>query len=115
MLVFGALLTMAGLSSNQSGPFMLGTSFFIVGVPFVLRYFRLPDRAVFTIAGLGLLAWWLPPESVVHTVLPFLPENMNGGMELFILSGIAVVAGSIWAVMYNSDILLRRSWASSGG
>ena len=85
---------------------MLGTSFFIVGVPFVLRYFRLPDRIVFTVAGLGLLAWWLPPESVIHTLLPFLPENMNGGMELFILSGIAVVAGSIWAVMYNSDILL---------
>lgn len=106
MLLVGGLLTMWGLSSNQSGLFMLGTSFFIVGVPFVLRYFRLPDRIVFTIAGLGLLAWWLPPESVVHTVLPFLPENMNGGMELFILSGIAVVAGSIWAVMYNSDILL---------
>ena len=106
MLVVGGLITMWGLSSNQSGLFMLGTSFFIVGVPFLLRYFHLSDRIVFTIAGLGLLAWWLPPESVVHTVLPFLPENMNGGMELFILSGVAVVAGSIWAVMYNSDILL---------
>lgn len=106
MLVFGVLLTAVGLSSKQSGWFMLGTSFLIVGVPFLLRYFRLPDRIVFTIAGLGLLAWWLPPESVWNTVLPFLPDDMNAGMEMFILSGIAVVAGSIWAVMYNSDILL---------
>ncbi|MDO8736619.1 MAG: FtsX-like permease family protein [Thermoleophilia bacterium] len=106
MLIFGVLLTMVGLSSKQSGWFMLGTSFLIVGIPFVLRYFRLPDRIVFTIAGLGLLAWWLPPESVWNTIFPFWPEDMNAGMEMFILSGIAVVAGSIWAVMYNSDILL---------
>jgi putative ABC transport system permease protein len=106
MVVFGVLITMAGVSTNQSGTFLLGTSFLIVGVPFVLRYFRLPDRVVFSFAGLGLLAWWLPPESWWRTVLPFLPQNMNGGMELFILSGVAVVAGSIWAVMYNSDLLL---------
>lgn len=106
MLVFGVLLTALGISSKQSGWFTLGTSFLIVGVPFLLRYFRLPDRIVFTVAGLGLLAWWLPPESVWNTLLPFLPDDMNAGMEMFILSGVAVVAGSIWAVMYNSDILL---------
>jgi len=106
MLIFGVLLTWAGVSSNQSGVFSLGTSLLIVGVPFLLRYLGLPDRIVFSFAGLGLLVWWLPPESWWHTLLPFLPENMNGGMELFILSGVAVVAGSIWAVMYNSDILL---------
>lgn len=106
MLVSGVLLTWAGVASNQSGIFTLGTSLLIVGAPFLLRYFGLADRIVFTGAGLGLLAWWLPPESWWRQVLPFLPEDMNGGMELFILSGIAVVAGSIWAVMYNSDILL---------
>ncbi|MHB8160576.1 MAG: ABC transporter permease [Thermoleophilia bacterium] len=106
MLVVGVLLTISGLSSKQTGVFMLGTSFFIVGVPFVLRFFRLPDRIVFTFAGLGLLAWWLPPEYVWKTIFPFWPEDMNAGMEMFILSGVAVVAGSIWAVMYNSDILL---------
>ena len=106
MLVVGVLLTISGLSSKQTGWFMLGTSFFIVGVPFVLRFFRLPDRIVFTVAGLGLLVWWLPPEYVWNAVFPFWPQDMNAGMEMFILSGIAVVAGSIWAVMYNSDILL---------
>ncbi len=106
MVVFGALLTMSGISSMQASVFMLGPSLIIVGVPFILRYFRLPDRIVFTVAGLGLLAWWLPPESWWHRVLPFIPENMSAGMEIFILSGVAVVAGSIWAVMYNSDILL---------
>lgn len=106
MLVIGVLLAFVGLSSKQTSWFMLGTSFLIIGVPFLLRYFRLPDRIVFSIAGLGLLAWWLPPEYVWNTVFPFWPQDMNAGMEMFILSGIAVVAGSIWAVMYNSDILL---------
>ncbi|MHB1361473.1 MAG: hypothetical protein ACYCW5_02595 [Thermoleophilia bacterium] len=96
---------MAGLKSNQAGPFMLGVSFGIVGVPFMLRYFRLPDRIAFTLAGLGLLFWWLLPEKWIHKVLWFLPEGMNAGIEMFILSGIAVVAGAIWTVMYNSDIL----------
>ena len=106
MLVLGVLITMAGLRSNQAGPFMLGVSFLIVGVPFLLRYFRLPDRIVFSVAGLGLLLWWLLPEKWIHKILWFLPEGMNAGMEMFILSGIAVVAGAIWTVMYNSDVLL---------
>ena len=32
---------------------------------------------------------------------------MSGGMELFVLSGIFMVAGVVWVVMYNSDLLLR--------
>ena len=112
LIVLGVLITMAGLKSNQAGPFMLGVSFGIVGVPFMLRYFRLPDRIAFTLAGLGLLFWWLLPEKWIHKVLWFLPEGMNAGIEMFILSGIAVVAGAIWTVMYNSDILLAAMMLS---
>lgn len=107
LLVLGVLLTAAGIGSNQAAVFMIGTTFLIVGVPFLARTFGLPDRAVFSIAGIGMLLWWLLPERVVHKLLPFLPENMNAGMEMFIISGIAIVAGAIWTVMYNSDILLR--------
>lgn len=114
MLVLGALITWSGLSSNQAGLFTLGTSFIIVGVPFLLRSFRLPDRAVFTAAGLGLLLWWLLPAKWIHKVFWFLPEDMNMGMEMFVLSGIFVVAGSIWTVMYNSDILLAAVVAAFG-
>jgi putative ABC transport system permease protein len=114
ILAIGVLLTLEGLSANQYSVFAVGVSFLIVGVPFVLRYFRLGDRIVFTTCGLGLLAWWLPPESWLRKVLPFLPENMNAGIEAFILSGIAVVTGSIWAVMYNSDILLAAVVAIFG-
>jgi len=106
MLVLGVLITWAGVSSNQAAPFTLGTSFLIVGVPFLLRYFGLHDRIVFSIAGVGLMLWWLLPEKWIHKLLPFLPENMSAGIEMFILSGIAVVAGAIWTVMYNSDIML---------
>jgi len=32
---------------------------------------------------------------------------MTGGMEMFIISGIFLVAGAVWVVMYNSDLLLK--------
>ncbi|MCL4472941.1 MAG: FtsX-like permease family protein [Actinobacteria bacterium] len=114
MIAFGVLITIAGLKSNQAGPFMLGVSLGIVGVPFLLRYFRLPDRIAFSVAGMGLLFWWLMPEKWIHKIFWFIPEGMNAGMEMFILSGIAVVAGAIWTVMYNSDILLAAIVAVFG-
>jgi len=106
MLVLGVLLTALGLSSKQYGTFSIGVSLLIVGIPFLLRAFHLPDRVVFSAAGIGLLVFWLLPDSMLKTLLPFIPEDMNAGIEMFILSGIAIVAGSVWTVMYNSDILL---------
>lgn len=104
MLILGALLTLLGLNSLQLAPFMIGTSLGIIGLPLLARNLGLPERATFSIAGLGLLVWWLLPAEVASDLLS-LPE-MTRGMEMFILSGIAIVAGAIWTVMYNSDILL---------
>lgn len=104
MIVLGVLLTMAGLSSEQLAPFMLGTSLVIIGLPLLARNFGLPERAAFSIAGIGLLVWWMLPADFLRNLLN-LPD-MTQGMEMFILSGVAIVAGAIWTVMYNSDILL---------
>lgn len=104
LLLFGALLTSSGLNAKQLSPFMIGTSFIIVGVPLSARYLRLPDRAAFTLAGVGLLVWWLLPADIFQKLLN-LPD-MKSGIEMFFVSGVSIVAGAIWAVMYNSDVLL---------
>jgi len=100
--VFGLLLTVSGLQGEQLSFFMLGTSLIIIGLPLLARRFGLPERAVFTVAGLGLVVWWLLPPGILESILP----EMQQGMEMFFLSGIMLVIGAVWAVIYNSDLLI---------
>jgi putative ABC transport system permease protein len=103
--VAGLLLAAAGLQGNQLGPFMLGTSLVIIGLLLLARRFGLPDRIAFTAAGVGLLVWWLLPSFYPSFYEDWLPE-MTQGMEMFFLSGIMLVIGAVWVVVYNSDLLL---------
>ncbi len=100
--VLGVLFALAGLQGKQLAPFMLGTSMVIIGLPLLARRFGLPERIAFTVAGAGLLVWWLMPSSVVDQRLP----EMTQGLEMFFLSGIMLVIGGVWVVVYNSDLLL---------
>ncbi|MBA2694134.1 MAG: ABC transporter permease [Rubrobacter sp.] len=95
----GALATWGGFEVGQMGLLLLGISLLIIGVVLVARVAGLPDRAAFTFAGAGLLTLWLLPSD-------YLPEGMSQGIDLFFLSGIMIVVGAVWVVIYNSDILL---------
>jgi len=100
--VVGLLLTIFGLQGEQLSSFMLGVSLVIIGMPLLARRFGLPERTAFTVAGLGLVVWWLLPSGILESILP----EMQQGIEMFFLSGIMLVVGAVWAVIYNSDILL---------
>ncbi|MDE2765461.1 MAG: FtsX-like permease family protein [Chloroflexota bacterium] len=111
-IALGILLTMAGFSSKQLGIFMLGTSLVLIGVPLALRHsFRLPDRPAYTIAGLALVGWWLLPFEWLE---PFLGDEFAVSFDLFITSGVMMVLGAVWTVMYNSDLLTRALLALFG-
>jgi len=101
----GLLMAVFGIQNEQLAAWMLGTSLVIIGVPLLARRFGLPDRAAFTIAGLGLVVWWLLPEDALGSVLP----EMVQGMEMFFLSGIMMVIGAVWVAIYNSDLLLKAT------
>jgi len=106
----GLLMAVFGIQNEQLAAWMLGTSLVIIGVPLLARRFGLPDRAAFTIAGLGLVVWWLLPEDALGSVLP----EMVQGMEMFFLSGIMMVIGAVWVAIYNSDLLLAVAVALFG-
>ena len=95
----GAFLVWQGLQADQMGLYMLGLSLLIVGAALIARILRLPDRISFSLAGLGLLALWLLPYD-------FAPPEMTQGIDLFFISGIMIVIGAVWVVIYNSDLLL---------
>ena len=101
----GLLMAIYGLQNEQLAAWMLGTSLVIIGVPLLARRFGLRDRAAFTMAGLGLVVWWLLPASVMESILP----EMEQGIEMFFLSGIMLVVGAVWAIIYNSDLLLAAT------
>jgi len=98
----GLLMAVNGFRGEQLSQWMLGTSLLIIGLPLLGRRFGLPERAAYTVAGLGLVIWWLLPPSVMESILP----EMEQGIEMFFISGIMLVIGAVWAIMYNSDILL---------
>ena len=106
----GALLIFAGLSGKQAAPFHLGASLVIIAaIPF-LRWRNVPDRAAYTIPGLALSAWWLTPFFVFDAFLPAMSKDFT----IFVLSGLMVVLGVTWAVMYNSDIILNGAMSVFG-
>ena len=100
--VVGVLLAVLGYQGAQLFPWMLGTSLVIIGVPLVARRLGLPDRAAYSMAGLGLVVWWLLPFDTLESILP----DMEQDISMFFLSGIMLVIGAVWVVMHNSDLLL---------
>ncbi len=102
--IFGCLLIIFGIQATQWGPYSIGVSLAIIGLCMLMRKwpFRMPDRPAFTLAGILLVVFWLSP-------VEWHPkgEEMGAGFEMFILTGVMLVMGSVWVVMYNSDLLLK--------
>ena len=102
-IALGVLLFVTGMANDSMFPFALGSSMILLGAAIVLRFFRLPDRPVFTTMGLFLLLLW---GLTVGNRLDFLFGELEGGPEMFFLSGVAMVAASTFVLIYNADIIL---------
>ncbi len=111
MAVLGVVVTNASIGQEQMGVFLLGVSLIFVGVPLALRHAGLlPERIAYTAAGVLLVALWMIPLDLETLGLPKFDE----GIELFILSGVTVVVGAVWVVMYNSPLLVGAVTALAG-
>ncbi|MCH6556145.1 MAG: ABC transporter permease, partial [Chloroflexi bacterium] len=93
----------SGMSNDSTFPFAFGFSLIVFGAAIVLRFFRLPDRPVFTATGISLLLLW---GLTAGSRLEFLFGPLEGGPEMFFLSGISMVAASTFVLIYNADIIL---------
>ena len=102
-ILFGVFLAWVGVASGLLAPFALGVSIALLSLVPVMRYFALPERPVFTIVGLAVLAFWALPSGTIDRLLP----KMESNIEMFFLSGIFMVAAATFVIVYNADILLR--------
>jgi len=100
LVVLGALLMLVGLASLQGFPYGLGFSLIFIGLALGGRYLRIPERPLFTVVGLFTLAYWSLAAG------DRIPPHLEGGVELFFLSGIVMVAAATFVVVYNADLLL---------
>jgi putative ABC transport system permease protein len=100
LVILGLFMTLSGINAESLAVFMLGISMVSIGVPLVLMHLQVvTERAAFTSAGaLVVVVWMLPPSALDAIGLP----EFNAGIEMFVLSGVMLVVGAVWIVVYNS-------------
>ena len=134
MLVVGAAFVwlsgwgLDGLSFFQGQAFSYtgGFTLAVFALAMLAVYFGLNQRIVFTVAGLGLVWYWVLPlpfslflelESVVggeldpvDGVLRLLglprPGAIEGNIEMFFVSGIAITASAVLVIILNAELAL---------
>ncbi len=96
----GALLFVVGMEDDSAFPFALGFSLVVAGGAVILRFLGFRERPVFTIMG-GLLVvlWGLTAGNRLEPLF----GKLNGDIEMFFLSGIAMVAASTFILVHNAD------------
>ncbi len=103
-----------GLASDNAALFTGGTTMLIIAVGLLIR--RLMDRRGYreepqkrvsmTFIGLGMLIFWALP----FDALDWLTGELSSGVEMFLLSGVSLVAAAVWVVMHNADVIV---WVAS--
>jgi len=96
LLVGAGLAVAAGMAGEQAALFFSGVSLLFIGAATVARRW-VGDRAAYTAAGAATLAWWFLPWS-------WFPDY-GGGIEMFIISGLFLVVGSLFIVMFNARLI----------
>ncbi len=122
LLVAGFALFLLGLSTRQASWFGLGTSLVLIGASMLLRWTlglthirtAVADRIGYSLAGITLVVYWLLPFDFLQQ---FGVPKLAMGTEMFFVSGLLLVIGGVWTVMFNADVLangLMRLFGSAG-
>jgi len=99
-LAFGALLVLT--AGDQATPLLLGISLLVMSCLPLARAAGVSERLAFTTGGLALLVLWLLPWHTLELIFGELSMNFS----TWIVSGLMIVVGAVWTIMYNADLLL---------
>ncbi|HEV8249022.1 MAG TPA: FtsX-like permease family protein, partial [Gaiellaceae bacterium] len=109
-VLLGLLMAFQGAAGGQGTPLLLGISVVIVSLVPLLRQARVPDRLAFTLPGVALVVFWLLPWSVYEGIFGDLAMDFG----TWITSGLLLVTGVVWIVMFNADLVIRFTMWSLG-
>ena len=69
---------------------------------------ELEDKHAFTFVGLAIILYWITPFDALRFVVPELSSNI----EMFLISGVCMVAAAVWVIIYNADLITGAlAWA----
>ncbi len=102
MVVVGVLMVLGAQSNRNAFLFLTGGTLIPFGIAAVATYFGWKPRWVLTVAGLYTLIFWLLPADLFETIY----GRYEGDIELFLLSGICIVAASTLVIIQNLDWIL---------
>jgi len=112
----GLWLTRVGYDEANVTIFSLGVSLVAIATGLLARWLLRAagvlweplgcwaDRVGYTIAGLGLLAYWVLPYDALYG---YGVPRFDGAIEVFFLAGLMMVAGAVWVAIYNVGLVLR--------
>jgi putative ABC transport system permease protein len=107
-VTLGGLVAYSGASGKDAVVLGFGVILLILGLVPILRALGVRDRIVYTGAGLALVVWFVLP------IERWLFGDMKMNFSIFVLSGLAIVVGASWTIMYNADVLLGALTATIG-
>jgi putative ABC transport system permease protein len=110
-IAIGALLVVSGIAGAVALPFLLGVSIVFVGAVPVLQALGVAQRAAYTAGGLALVVFQLLPFGLYDTLAG---TNLKMDFSVWIASGLLLVIGGAWVIVYNADILLGVLMAVAG-
>ena len=84
-------------------PFALGLSIVIISLVPLARAAGVPERLAYTVAGTLLVGWWLLPFDTMSAIAG---RELSMDFSAWVVSGLMLVAGSTWLIVYNADVLL---------
>lgn len=110
MLIAGPALIVAAQPGDSLFLFTSGMTLIPFGLAAIASYFGVHPRLVLTIAGLYSLAFWLLPGDWFEAIF----GTYEGDIEMFFLSGIAIVASSTLVIIQNLDWILSATMRLGG-
>ena len=119
LLPVGLILAFAGLDPEKgvdnfaydsAALVAVGVTLSIVSIGLIVRRFlayrgyreEFQKRVSMSLIGLAMLTFYSLPFDALENIT----GELEGGPEMFILSGVSLVAASVWVVMHNADVLV---------
>lgn len=100
--VFGLFFIMLANSGGSEALFSLGFTLLPLSVAMIAAWFKAPARPMWTAIGIYLAAYWLSPWNVGEKLLG---RELEGDIEMFVVSGIMVVVAFTLIIVWNARLL----------
>ena len=101
-IALGLLCIKLADSGGSEFLFSFGFSILPLSVALLAAHYKAPGRLTWTAVGLYLAAYWMAPWNVGEELLG---RELDGDIEMFVLSGIMVVSAFTLIIVFNARLL----------